>query len=83
MDAFFHSLIAARIIFIFSLTNIVLGILVFMSCRCLPGFKFAHGLMQNKTYLKFYKFHCYLWLFFLVSVLIHAIFAIGLLGIPA
>jgi hypothetical protein len=40
-------------------------------------------LMQNRVYLKFFKFHCYLWLFFLVSVLIHAVFAIGLLGFPA
>lgn len=83
MDAFFHSVIAARIIFAFSITNIVLGILVFLSCRCMPGFKFGHSLMQNKTYLKFYKFHVYLWLFFLISVLIHAIFAINFLGIPA
>ena len=83
MDAFFHSVIAARIIFSFSITNIVLGILVFLSCRCMPGFKFGHSLMQNKTYLKFYKFHVYLWLFFLISVLIHAIFAINFLGIPA
>jgi len=82
MDAFFHSVIAARIIFIFSLTNIVLGILVFFTCRCMPGFKFAHDLMQNKAYVKFYKYHGYLWLFFLISVLIHAIFAIGFMGIP-
>ena len=83
MDAFFHSLIAARIIFIFSVTNVILGILVFFTCRCMPGFKFAHGLMQNKTYLKFYKFHGYLWLSFLISVLIHAVFALGFLGFPA
>jgi hypothetical protein len=83
MDAFFHSMIAARIIFILSITNIILGILVFLSCRCMPGFKFGHGLMQNKTYLKFYKFHGYLWLCFLISVLIHAIFAINFMGVPA
>jgi hypothetical protein len=39
--------------------------------------------MQNKTYIKFYKFHGYLWLFFLISVFIHAIFAIGFMGLPA
>jgi hypothetical protein len=39
--------------------------------------------MQNKSYVKFYKSHGYLWLFFLISVLIHAIFAIGFLGLPA
>lgn len=83
MDAFFHSLIAARIIFIFSITNVVLVILVFLSCRCMPGFKFGHSLLQNKSYLKFYKFHVYLWLILFISVLIHAIFAINMLGFPA
>ena len=83
MDAFFHSLLAERIIFIFSITNIILGILVFLSCRCMPGYKFAHGLMKNKSYLKFYKFHGYLWLFLLISVFVHAVFAIGFLGFPS
>ena len=77
MDAFFHSQTALDIIVAFSITNIVLGILVFFSCRCLPGFKFSRGLMHNKTYLKFYKYHGYLCLFFLVSVMIHAVFAIN------
>ena len=82
MDAFFHSIIAARIIFTFSLLNVILGILVFFTCRCMPGFKFAHGLMRNKSYLRFYRFHGYLWLIFLVSALTHAVFAIGFMGIP-
>ncbi len=82
MDAFFHSAIAAWIIFILSITNIILGLLVFLSCRCVPGYKFAHGLMQNKSYLKFYKFHGYLWLIFLISVLIHGIFALNFMGVP-
>jgi hypothetical protein len=77
MDAFFHSATAMTIILAFSITNIVLGILVFFTCRCMPGFQFSRGLMHNKTYLKFYKYHCYLWLFFLVSVMIHAVFAIN------
>lgn len=83
MDAFFHSLTAARIIFIFSITNVILLTLLFLSCRCLPGFKFAHGLMQNKSYLKFYKFHVYIWLLLFISVVIHAVFAIGFMGIPS
>jgi hypothetical protein len=77
MDAFFHSQTALTIILAFSISNIVLGVLVFFSCRCMPGFKFARGLMQNKIYMKFYKYHVYVWLFFLVSVMIHAIFAIN------
>jgi hypothetical protein len=77
VDAFFHSQTALNIILAFSISNITLGILVFFSCRCMPGFQFARGLMQNKTYLKFYKYHVYLWLLFLVSVMIHAVFAIN------
>jgi hypothetical protein len=77
LDAFFHSQAALDIILAFSITNITLGILVFFTCRCMPGFKFARGLMHNKNYLKFYKFHGYLWLFFLASVMIHAVFAIN------
>lgn len=77
MDAFFHSQTALNIILAFAISNITLGILVFFSCRCMPGFKFARGLMHNKSYLKFYKFHAYLWLLFLASVMIHAFFAIN------
>ncbi|MFA5078761.1 MAG: hypothetical protein WC541_04675 [Dehalococcoidia bacterium] len=77
MTEFFHSQLARDIILVFAVCNIVLGLLVFFSCRCLPGFKFARGLMQNKNYINFYKFHCYLWLFFLISVMIHAVFAIN------
>jgi len=64
-------------ILVFAVSNIVLGVLVFFTCRCLPGFQFARGLMHNKTYLKFYKYHCYVWLVFLISVMVHATFAIN------
>jgi len=77
LDAFFHSQTALTIILAFSITNIVLGILVFFTCRCMPGFHFARGLMHNKTYVPFYKYHVYIWLFFLVSVMVHAVFAIN------
>jgi len=77
VDAFFHSQLARDFILAFAISNIVLGLLVFFTCRCLPGFQFARGLMQNKNYLKLYKFHCYLWLLFLVSVMVHAVFAIN------
>jgi len=76
VDAFFHSQIARDIILVFAISNIILGVLVFFTCRCMPGFQLTRGLMQNKNYLKFYKYHGYLWLIFLASVMIHAVFAI-------
>jgi hypothetical protein len=82
MDAFFHSVWAARIIFIFAITNIVLGLLLFFTCRCLPGWSVARSLMRHQAYLKFYKLHCYIWLLFLISVFVHGIFAIALMGVP-
>ncbi len=77
MAEFFHSQAALDIILAFSISNIVLGVLVFFTCRCMPGFQFARGLMHNKTYVKFYKYHCYIWLVFLASVMLHAFFAIS------
>ena len=76
MTEFLHSQTALDIILAFSISNIVLGMLVFFTCRCMPGYQFARGLMHNKTYMRFYKFHGYLWLFFLASVMVHAFFAI-------
>jgi hypothetical protein len=82
MDAFFHSLLAVRIVFIFSILNIVLGVLVLLSCRCIPGSSYFRGILQNKKYLSLYKFHCWLWLIFFVPITIHAILAINVFGVP-
>jgi hypothetical protein len=54
-----------------------------MSCRCIPGMGFGRRLMKYPAYQKFFKFHCYLWWIFWPSVIVHAIFAIGLFGIPS
>jgi hypothetical protein len=82
MDAFFHSAWAAKIIFIFAITNLILGVLVFFTCRCFPGINITKPFLHNHIYMRFYKFHCYLWLFFVISVLVHAVFALGFMGIP-
>ena len=79
----FHSIFAARLIFILGIVNLVTGFLILMSCRCIPGMGFGRRLMKYPSYQKFFKFHCYLWWIFWPSVTVHAIFAIGLFGIPS
>ncbi|MFC1963946.1 hypothetical protein ACFLV1_01025 [Chloroflexota bacterium] len=78
----FPPAIAARIIFILGVTNLVTGLLVLSTCRCIPGLKITGRLMQHAAYKRFYKYHCYIWWVFWVSVIVHAFLAIGLLGFP-
>lgn len=78
----FESLFSARLIFILGIINLVSGVLVVFTCRCIPGLRIASTLMQNVTYKQFYKYHCYIWWIFWISVIVHAIFAIGFMGVP-
>ncbi len=78
----FQSEVAVRLIFVLGISNLVLSSLIFLSCRCIPGWKLTGKLMQYGAYKRFFKFHCYLWWVFWPSVVVHAIFAIALLGAP-
>lgn len=77
------TLIAIRIIFILGIVNLILGLLIFFSCRCLPGSKIGTKLMQYRLYQRYYKYHCHIWKVFWLSVIIHALFAIIFIGWPA
>jgi hypothetical protein len=39
-------------------------------------------LNKQAWYKKFFKWHCYLWFVLLPSVILHAIIALRLLGVP-
>jgi hypothetical protein len=78
----FHTLAAARLIFIGGIVNLVTGLLVLFTCRCLPTWKLGSQLMRYRPYRRFYNYHCYLWGLFWLSVVVHAIFAIKFLGWP-
>ena len=78
----FQSIIAVRVIYTFGIINLVAGMLVLSTCRCIPGLKIASNLMKYPAYQRFYKYHCYLWWVFWTSVMVHAIFAIAFLGVP-
>jgi len=68
----FQTLTAARVLFALGIVNLVTGLMVLFTCRCLPTSRLG----------SFYKYHCYYWWVFWVSVIIHAIFGLGLIGNP-
>ncbi len=72
--------LVAKFVYILGWLNIIGLILVLFSCRCALG-KLV-SLSKSKLYMKFYRYHCYYWYFFIISVVIHAIFAITAFGNP-
>jgi len=79
----FQSILAARLIFVLGIINLVTGVLVLLTCRCIPSWKLTSGLMKYKGYKRFYHYHCYIWWIFWVSVIVHAIFAVSFYGVPS
>lgn len=75
-------LVALRMLFILGIVNVVAGLAIFFTCRCLPGSKIGKGLMKHHWYQRFFKFHCYIWWIFWASVMVHAILAIKYIGWP-
>jgi len=74
--------IAAKLTFILGITNIISLILVWFTCRCTLGRKLTNKLWNYEWYKKLYNLHCYFWWIFIGSVIIHAILAILVFGIP-
>jgi hypothetical protein len=77
----FQSIIAARVIIILGIINLVSGGLIFFSCRCIPGARITSKLTRHSVYQRFYKYHCYIWRVFWPSVVVHAILATVFLGV--
>ena len=78
----FQSPVAARVIAILGIINLVAATLLFFSCRCTGSARIIGKLMKYKKYQSFYKYHCYLWRVFWPSVITHIILAILYLGLP-
>jgi hypothetical protein len=79
---FFYSLAAARTIFILGIVNLTLALLLFSSCRCVPGSRMGAWLMDRGPYKRFFRYHCHLWKVFWPSVAVHAFFALMSSGWP-
>ncbi len=76
------TLLMIRIVFITAMINIAAILLILSSCRCINTWKLNSGLTKIPGFKRFFKWHCYLWYIFIPSVIIHAIFALILMGIP-
>lgn len=70
-----------RVVAALGIVNLVLGLLIFFSCRCLPGSRIARNWMQSERYQRFFRYHCYIWWAFWASVIVHAVFAISLIDV--
>jgi len=77
---FFYSALAAQIIFILGIINLLSGIVLLLTCRCIP--QIWRGVMQNSFFKSFYKIHCWVWWVFWISVVTHIVFSLGRTGIP-
>jgi len=75
-------MLEARIIFITSMLNIALLILILTTCRCMNTWRLTSWLNKQAWFKKYFRWHCNVWYFFLVSVIVHAVFALRLFGIP-
>jgi len=78
-------IVVTRLIFILGIINLVTGVLVLSTCRCIPGSKITKitgNLMKYRVYQHFFKYHCYIWWVFWSSVVVHAVLAISFIGVP-
>ena len=80
---FIDPLLVIRLIFILGIINLVTAVLIFFSCRCLPGSKLGKKLMKYRGYQRFMKYHCYIWSVFWPSVVVHAVLALIFFGWPS
>ncbi|MAF13446.1 MAG: hypothetical protein CMI53_00935 [Parcubacteria group bacterium] len=72
--------LAVKILFWAGIANVIFILLVFFSCRCLAGQKITTWLFRYSWFKKVYKYHCYYWWAFFVSVLIHTFLAFYVFG---
>ncbi|HXY75032.1 MAG TPA: hypothetical protein VEH58_06880 [Dehalococcoidales bacterium] len=78
----FHTIFATRLVLVLGFVNLLTGFLLLFTCRIIPAFKFTRRLMTYSFYKNFYKYHAWLWAIFWVSVIVHVIFAVNLMGWP-
>jgi hypothetical protein len=75
--------LGVKMVYVLGVTNVIGLLLVLLSCRCIPMIgSLTAGLTKSKFYQSFYKYHCYYWMFFIISVILHAIVALLSFGFP-
>jgi hypothetical protein len=79
---FFHSLGAARAMVVLGAVAGLSGLLLYFSCRCIAPTPLGTRLMKAAAFMRFYKFHCWLWPVFWLALIAHLVFAISYIGWP-
>jgi hypothetical protein len=73
---FFVSPLIDTIVLITAIINLICVILLFFTCRFIPGLNLTNPLMRMNWYKPVYKYHSYIWWLLAPSVLIHAVITI-------
>lgn len=80
--ALFKSVEAVRILFLSGLTVLLLSVLLMASCRCIPARGPLAAIRGARWFRGLFSRHCVLWTVFVVILAVHAVFAVGFLGLP-
>ncbi len=78
----FTPLIMVRVVFVTAMINLASVSLILFSCRCLNMWKITSGLNKQAWFKRVFRWHCYIWYILVPSIVIHAVFALKVLGIP-
>jgi hypothetical protein len=74
--------IMLKIIFVTAMINLISVLLVLTSCRCMNMWKLTSGLNKHAWFKRYFRWHCYIWYVLIPSIIIHAVFALKVMGIP-
>ena len=56
----FQSIVAARVIFMLGIINLVTGALIAFTCRCAAGSKVTGKLMQYAGFKRLFSYQCHI-----------------------
>jgi hypothetical protein len=77
-----NSIVTLRMVFILGIFQCLVALAILLSCRCVSGFKPAARLTKSAAFRRFFKYHCYYWWLFWISVAVHVFLALGINGNP-
>ncbi|MDD4859589.1 MAG: hypothetical protein PHR56_05225 [Dehalococcoidales bacterium] len=70
------------VVFSLGITNLVMGLAIYSSCRLLPMSRRFAGFTKSKAYQSFYRYHAVIWQVFWASVLVHIVIGSLHAGLP-
>ena len=68
--------IVLPVIIILGVLSGIVGIVIVLSCRCLPSWNRSSNFTNNEKYKRFFKKHCNIWWLFWALVIAHVAIAL-------